>query len=147
MTFKKPKSLSSKRTCGGCTLCCTLLGVVEFDKPPNQHCEFERPGGCACYAERPGTCKVFHCQWLLDKRIAEELRPDRSHVVLWAPDIHNARVVQVNVDPDYPEAHREGMMGKLLDLMVDVGGLQVTVVIGEKRQALITIGEPVGRGA
>lgn len=108
------------RTCGECTLCCKLISVVELDKDAGQRCEHQRMGkGCAIYERRPMSCRFWNCRWLVEDDTADLSRPDRSHYVVdIMPDFvtavpHdggekvNVQVVQVWVDPKYPDAHRD----------------------------------------
>jgi hypothetical protein len=68
------------RECGDCTLCCTLLGVQDIDKPAQTKCEHECDSGCGIYETRPYSCKRFDCLWL--KRLLPVwARPDKINVV------------------------------------------------------------------
>lgn len=73
-----------KRTCGGCTACCTVMGVAELDKPAWQPCAHECAEGCAVYTTRPQSCAEYSCLWLLDPQnlFRNMERPDRVGVVL-----------------------------------------------------------------
>lgn len=92
----------------------------EFDKPANTRCKHQRHGkGCAIYARRPLSCQLWSCRWLSESDTADQHRPDHSHVVIDAvPDfvtlqdnltgkLRNCEVIQLWVDPAYPDAHRE----------------------------------------
>jgi Fe-S-cluster containining protein len=94
--------------------------IEEFDKPAGVRCPHQRHGkGCSVYAKRPFGCRMWHCRWVQNDDTAELSRPDRSHYVLDSmPDYievvdnntgkrHQAPVIQVWVDPDYPDAHRD----------------------------------------
>jgi len=69
------------RTCGACTLCCTVMAI---DKPDIQkeagvtcrHCR----GGCTIHAARPQLCRDFHCGWRQLPILDESWRPDLSGV-------------------------------------------------------------------
>lgn len=60
--------------CGSCCACCTILGIEELDKPPNEDCrhlvsldvapEPPKGGCCTAYDDRPGACRTFECLWL-----------------------------------------------------------------------------------
>lgn len=124
------------RRCGGCTLCCKLLPVRELDKKANERCKHQRTGkGCAIYGKpsMPPSCRLWNCRWLVDDVGPGMRRPDRVHYVIDVmPDfitltegeekVANVEVIQVWVDPDYPDAHhdpalraylaREGEQGK-----------------------------------
>lgn len=73
------------RTCGGCTGCCTVMGIAEIGKPAGQRCLHECEAGCSIYPERPQQCKSnFRCLWLADDRglLHESHRPDHVGLVL-----------------------------------------------------------------
>jgi hypothetical protein len=122
------------RRCGGCTLCCKLLPMVEdgvrvtqdlrlrgpgdFNKPAGQRCPHQRFGkGCAIYNRRPACCALWNCRWLVNNDTADLRRPDRSHYVIdIMPDFitlddgehrANVEVVQIWVDPNYRDAYRD----------------------------------------
>lgn len=116
------------RECGGCTLCCKLLPVQELGKLANTRCRHQATGkGCKVYGtERmPPSCRLWSCQWLAGPFPGQ--RPDRAHYVVdTLPDYVTARhdvtgevqhfpVVQVWVDPAYPDAHRDPVLRKWLD--------------------------------
>ena len=72
------------KSCGTCTLCCRIMGIPEFAKPPQQWCTRCDIGkGCKIYADRPTSCREFECGWLQAKPNAmpDRLRPDRCGVV------------------------------------------------------------------
>ena len=109
------------RSCGSCTLCCKLLPVVELKKLAGERCINQRGLGCRIYrAPRlPISCKLWSCQWLMDADTINMSRPDQVHYVIdVTPDYVDARdnetgamkripVLQIWVDPDYPDAHRD----------------------------------------
>jgi hypothetical protein len=117
----EPKTKSNSRHCRECTLCCKLLPMPEMQKAAGERCKHQRAGkGCMIYAKRPPQCQLWSCRWLADPEATAELRrPDRSHYVIdLVPDYITARdgegaeplhieVVQVWIDPDYPDAHRD----------------------------------------
>jgi hypothetical protein len=69
------------RTCGECTLCCTVMAI---DKPDIQkeagvkcrHCS----GDCTIYQTRPTLCRDFYCGWRQLPILDDSWRPDRSNV-------------------------------------------------------------------
>jgi hypothetical protein len=110
------------RRCGECTLCCKLLPVRELEKGANERCKHQRHGqGCRVYHSPalPTSCKLWSCRWLLEQDTADLSRPDRSHYVIDVmPDhitiVENAtgkethiEVVQIWLDKNYPDAHRD----------------------------------------
>lgn len=81
--------LSAKRSCGGCTGCCTVMHVSSVGKKAGQRCQFECETGCAIYETRPAQCRSdFFCLWVRDDgRILDDAcRPDRIGVVLTDAD-------------------------------------------------------------
>ncbi len=72
------------RSCGHCTACCTVLGVVEISKPVGTPCfMLAKDGeghGCASYEVRPPSCKGWSCLWLLGG-IEASARPDQVGAV------------------------------------------------------------------
>jgi hypothetical protein len=115
------------RVCGSCSLCCKLLPTPELSKPANQRCCHQRASkGCAIYADRPTGCRSWACRWLADTRVSLP-RPDRAHYVidmtndyitLTNPETGEGRrvgVLQIWVDPAYPDAHRDLRLRSWLD--------------------------------
>jgi hypothetical protein len=111
---------SLTRQCGACQLCCKLVPVRELNKKAGERCRHQRVGkGCMIYAHRPASCFWWNCRWLVNDDTAGLPRPDRSHYVIdLMPDIITMQedltgkltqipVVQIWVDPDFPEAHRD----------------------------------------
>jgi hypothetical protein len=43
-------------------------------------------GGCAIYAARPQVCRDFECEWLTDRTLQPQLRPDRVGTILMEAD-------------------------------------------------------------
>lgn len=112
----------STRRCGDCQLCCKLLPVRELQKGANTRCQHQRVGkGCGVYngPAMPPSCKLWSCRWLVLDRTEGLRRPDRAHYVIdIMPDFVTVRdedkgeettipVIQVWVDPAYPQAWRE----------------------------------------
>lgn len=116
------------RKCGECTLCCKLLAVKSIGKETGKRCVHQRHGkGCSIYAERPTECRIWHCRWLAGFGTEDMRRPDRSHYVLDPmPDVITVtgpgdeppsehQVLQVWLDPAYPDAHRDPELRRYLD--------------------------------
>lgn len=117
------------RRCGECSLCCTLLPVEEIEKPAGASCcHLSRLGGCSVYARRPLGCRLWSCRWLTDPRTESLPRPDQCHyvvdigtdqIVIGDSDKFALEVLQVWVDPKYPDAHRcERLRSYLNDLQM-----------------------------
>jgi hypothetical protein len=68
-------STPTTRTCAGCDLCCTAVGVQPLNKGAGVRCPHLRgePGkSCSVYDSRPDDCRVFTCLW----RMSDDLLPD-----------------------------------------------------------------------
>lgn len=114
------------RQCGDCQLCCKVLPVGEIKKPANTRCEFQiAHKGCRIYGRRmPTSCQLWSCRWL-NGDAGDTRRPDRTHYVIdTMPDYVTLSqdgkavqvpVVQVWVDPDFPDAHRDPHLRAYLD--------------------------------
>ena len=117
------------RQCGGCTLCCKLVPVKEIDKKGGARCCHQRTGkGCAVY-QRPAfpiSCALWSCRWLSDPDAAALGRPDRTHYVIDVmPDTIivtpaggepiELSVLQVWLDPKFPDAHRDTALRAYID--------------------------------
>ena len=110
------------RRCGECTLCCRLLPVKELGKLANERCRHQRGLGCNVYhklAQVSQSCALWTCRWLTEVDTVDLARPDRSHYVIdvmpdyvrWVDNetgvTTSVPVVQVWVDPNFPDAHRD----------------------------------------
>lgn len=70
------------RACGGCTVCCTIMPVVELRKTARQACDHATETGCAIHPERPQSCRDFLCVWLRGGvGGGDDTRPDRLGVM------------------------------------------------------------------
>lgn len=117
------------RNCGDCQLCCVLLPVNELDKRDGERCQHQRHGkGCAVYRGPgfPMSCGLWNCRWLVNDDTADLRRPDRSHYVIdILPEVIGLSrdtgerieldVIQVWVDPKYPDAHRDPALRRYLE--------------------------------
>ena len=69
---------AATRTCGPCSLCCTLLRVDELAKPAGRDCVHQRgTQGCAIHATRPPICRAYRCLWL-QGGLEDDERPDAT---------------------------------------------------------------------
>lgn len=93
------------RACGGCTMCCKVLGITELAKPVGKwcpHCEIGK--GCKVYESRPEECRTFLCAWLVDDRFSDIWKPDRSKIVITIGQ--NGNSMEFRCDPGSPTAWR-----------------------------------------
>jgi len=72
-----------RRSCGACSLCCTVLRVDALKKRGGIPCAHlqDAGGGCSIYPERPRICRTYRCLWL-QGGLEEVDRPDRIGAVL-----------------------------------------------------------------
>jgi hypothetical protein len=118
--------LAERRSCGACSLCCTVRGVDALDKPPGLPCPSLAPlGGCAIYATRPGECRAYLCGWRCG--FLEE-RPDRAGFVV---DFHVEEEVGAwtgwSVRPG-SDAEPSAVADAVLEVAAATPGLPVSVV-------------------
>lgn len=116
----------TERRCNECTLCCRLVPVAQISKPANTRCTHLRVGkGCKLHSlrEYPDSCALWACIWLREPQ-AKLPRPDRAHYVIdpfldfieldYPGGRDRLDVVQVWVDPKYPDAHRDPALREYL---------------------------------
>jgi hypothetical protein len=90
------------RACDGCTMCCKVLGITELNNQLGPFCDIGH--GCKIYDTRPDECRTFHCMWLVDERLSDIWKPDRSKMVLTTGRDGNS--VEIRCDPGTPAAWR-----------------------------------------
>lgn len=123
-----------KRECGSCTYCCKTMGVRELNKPEHKWCEHCSIGkGCNIYSTRPASCKEFECLWL-SGLAPEELRPDKSHIVL--DTTSDGQKIICHIDPMYPNAHENSAAKRYIDGLYK-NRIDVVLVTGDKRKILL----------
>ena len=73
-----------KRECGECSECCSILPIIELNKPRRMPCKHLCAKGCGIYKDpkKPRVCNVFRCEWLRGN-LAEWDRPDKLGVMFW----------------------------------------------------------------
>src|SRR5262249_45713798 len=78
-------SLVPGRHCGACTACCTWMNVDVEDlrKPKGVRCPHCQDGvGCSAYPAWPDVCGDWYCGWRMMPDLDDDLRPDRSGVIV-----------------------------------------------------------------
>lgn len=126
------------RHCGDCQLCCRLLPVRSLDKGANERCKHQRYAkGCAVYSNLirvAPECRLWNCRWLLNDDAGDLRRPDRSHYVIDVMPEYitigyedgvktTVPVVQIWLDPAYPDAHRDPALRDWLERRKGWAGL------------------------
>jgi hypothetical protein len=75
------------KKCGPCTMCCTALEIAEFNKPAGPACvHCISSGGCKIYLDRPQLCRDFECNWIADRKLPLNMRPDLIGTILMEDD-------------------------------------------------------------
>lgn len=152
-----------RRECGDCQLCCRLLPVLDnepwrddepINKPAGVRCRHQSHAkGCKVYNTRamPFCCTAWTCRWLTNNDMADQSRPDRSHLVVDVmPDYITIRhddgepdqkvqVVQVWCDPRFPDAHRDPAFRRYLERVGEEG---IAALIRYNERDAITIIPP-----
>jgi len=71
------------KTCGPCTMCCSVLEIAEMKKPAGPLCiDCQLGSGCSIYSSRPQVCRDFECEWLIRRDLSRRLRPDLVGAIL-----------------------------------------------------------------
>jgi Fe-S-cluster containining protein len=93
------------RECGTCTLCCKVAAVEEMEKPNGVWCSHCVAGKrCTIYDQRPPSCRTFYCQWMLEKGLGPEWKPERAKFALVKTE--GGKRISALVDPGFPSAWR-----------------------------------------
>jgi hypothetical protein len=101
--YESENPLVPGRTCGSCTLCCTVMLVEELKKPAGITCSYLVAGsGCGIREHRPRSCRTFFCGWRLDPNIDSLWKPNICGFVLTLSLRLSAMVLMV--DPARPLA-------------------------------------------
>jgi hypothetical protein len=127
----------AEKSCGSCTLCCTVMGVPELMKRSWEECPHVAAGrGCTIYAERPSGCRNFICGWLLDPHMGPDLKPENCHVVFYQK---NEQHIVATCDPSHPDAWRQpNIVAFLHRLATAVGPGRKVIVLEKDRTWFIT---------
>ena len=93
------------RECGSCTLCCKVAAVEEVRKPNGVWCSHCVAGKrCTIYHQRPSSCRSFYCQWMVEKTLGPEWKPERAKFALVKTD--GGHRLTALVDPGFSSAWR-----------------------------------------
>lgn len=114
--------------------------MKDFDKPAGKHCPHECAKGCRVYKTRPFGCRFWSCRWVVGDDTAELQRPDISHYVIdMSPDfvrrgdtMEAVPVVQIWVDPKYPNAHQDPKLREFLKRRYFENGSQAILRYNER---------------
>ena len=93
------------RECGTCMMCCKVMAIDEIGKPPGVWCPHIKRGiGCDIYQTRPGECRTYFCHWMVDAKLPDDWKPDRSKFTL---AVNAGGHITAFVDPGLPGAWRQ----------------------------------------
>jgi Putative zinc- or iron-chelating domain len=136
-----------------------LMGMVpEFDKPPGERCPHQRHHvGCVIYRTRPFGCRSWSCRWLLNDDTADQHRPDRAHYVIDpTPDFVKidpeggnnpatvVPVIQIWLDPRYPDAHRDPALRAYLVRRAEQDGAAAIIRLSSTK-AFLLVAPPMNK--
>lgn len=139
------------RACGTCTLCCKVIAVDDFNKPPGVWCSHcVRGKGCGIYETRPTDCRTFFCDWMTEPRLGPEWKPERSKFALVMGEGGH---ITAFVDPGFPAAWRQapyfdglkrlaadGQRAQPMRIITVRVGARVTVVLPDREIEVGAIG-------
>lgn len=139
------------RACGTCTLCCKVIAVTDFGKPPGVWCAHcIRGKGCGIYETRPTDCRTFFCEWMLESGLGPEWKPERAKFALV---LGAGGHLTAFVDPGFPSAWRqapyfdafkrlaaEGMRGSPARIITARIGARVIVILPDREIDVGAIG-------
>ncbi len=121
------------------------MPIKDIPKPVGTWCQHARPGkGCAIHADpsRPEVCGAFHCLWILHPELPDELKPERTRVVLTSARGSAETTLIAYCDPSDPTAWRKGAMHGFLTrhTRTPEGRPRVVIVWAGRRMWLLTPG-------
>jgi hypothetical protein len=93
------------RDCGGCTVCCVwpTINKPEIQKQSGAACRHCTQAGCGIYETRPTDCRTFFCEWMLEKGLGPEWKPERAKFALVMGEGGHLTAF---VDPGFPASWR-----------------------------------------
>jgi len=127
------------RECGGCTMCCRVMGIGALDKPEGVWCPHCEPGrACRIYDTRPQECRDFYCLWLKDEKLDARWKPDVAKFCMTLEA--GRRRLCIHVDRSRPDAwKREPYYAQIKAWSKSYlrVGMQVIVGIGDRCIAVL----------
>src|SRR4051812_32293115 len=93
------------KTCGDCSLCCTLVAVESLSKPVYTPCVHLCAEGCGIHGSHPADCQAFQCGWKDFHDLGEEWRPSNCGFLIRVE--LDAQLLCIDVDPTRPDAWRQ----------------------------------------
>lgn len=122
------------RPCGKCTVCCTVMGVDEMDKPMWTRCpDLSATRGCSRYDTRPEGCRKFDCLWRRGLG-SNRARPDKTGLVFILTEDRFGLIALV--DRKNPNGWKKSEGKRLIDEMT-ASGIPVFVASPTGRRAFL----------
>jgi len=120
-------------------MCCKVLVIDHFEKDAGvlcAHCALK--SGCTIYATRPQICRDYECEWMSDRSLGPQMRPDRIGTIFQEdPETEEYQAV---VDPATPMAWRNPMIFRHLVAQAKAGRV-VVAKSGAKTWRIFESGE------
>lgn len=137
----------SENHCGGCTMCCNVLGITELKKPGGVWCVHCAIGqGCKVYDIRPQSCHDYACVWLTSHTTSNggrwpiEMRPDHNHVVMTLnPD---GQTISIHPQNGYWDAWRNSLTIQVIEHMLRAGMRVIVNTPDIRVKQLLKLGGP-----
>ena len=127
----------ANKTCGDCKLCCKVMAIETLAKPAGSWCPHcKQRTGCGIYQRRPDECRNYTCLWLVDERLDQRWKPNKSKLVLTTSEDG----IEVRCDPGFPDAWRKEPYRRVIQGWAAAGeshDVTVLVITGE-RMTLVT---------
>lgn len=121
------------RTCDGCTLCCKTERVEYLQKPKGVLCKHCDGSGCSIHAQRPAACRNFHCLWLLDPAMPDDMKPSLIGAYAYGA-VENGHLNVVSTD---------GQEERLVEYVTQERGLHAMVERGHMIEFVPAQGRPM----
>lgn len=127
------------KSCGSCTMCCKVLVIEHFDKDAGVLCTYcANKTGCTIYETRPSICREYECDWMMERSLGPQLRPDKVGTIL--QEDSEGDEYHAVVDPKTPMAWRHPLVFKAL-LAKAREGRVVVAKAGEKSWRIFESGQ------
>ena len=124
----------ARRRCSECTVCCTVKGIGELQKPAGQHCPHMAPEGTSCliYGRHPRSCRGYYCAWRKGFLGADE-RPDLIGVLFE----HGRTVLVPGVRVIVAREAHDGALDAVQELLGALARKWIVIKVrGDERSAL-----------
>ncbi len=125
-----------QRSCGDCTLCCTVMAVREIGKPYYVPCKSLCDKGCGIYETKPESCTEFSCGWLTG---FGSKRPDECGYVI-SMEEDNGIWLEIYFSRDVESVNITELPGIIASMKDDIVGVRYY-----QAGTLIAVQFPIGK--